>query len=78
MAQTRFGEDGWRETVECVRQFLVAIAGLKAEDEDNESEIADPSSEAYKQTRTSKLGYVPSRDLARPAAKFMADLILMT
>ena len=72
LAQTRYSEGGWRETVECIRQSLAALVGKKPDDEDQETDVKDAISDARR--KQNGLGYEPRRELVRRAAKFMADL----
>lgn len=73
-AQTRYSEGSWRQCVECVRQSLAALVGMKADEEDDAASVEEALSEVYKQTRIDRVGYERRRELVRKAAKFMADL----
>jgi len=73
-ARSRYGEGEWRLAAESIRQSLAALVGKKADEEDQEADVADAVKAAYKQTHNGQMGYAPRQELVRRAAKFMADL----
>lgn len=73
-AQQRFLEGEWRLTVESLRQSLASLVGAKAEDEDEETDVQDAIKVAWKESRTTSVGYEPRLELTRRVTKFMCDL----
>lgn len=73
-AQQRYAEGEWRLSVECLRQSLASVVGMKADDEDQETDSRDSLKAMRSESRNGPVGYERRAELVRQAAKFMCDL----
>lgn len=73
-AEKHYLSQEWRLTVESLRQTLAALVGKKADDEDEEADVAAAAKALRNESRKTDVGYPPRAEQVRLALKFLSDL----
>jgi hypothetical protein len=73
-AQRHYLGGEWRLTVESLRQALAALVGMKADEEEQETDVSESLKALRKESWNGQVGYQPRLEHVRQAAKFLCDL----
>ena len=73
-AQRHYLGGEWRLIVESLRQSLASLVGKKADEEDQETDVAESLKALRKGSWNGQVGYQPRLEHVRQAAKFLCDL----